>query len=61
MSLNFIICSEYVLVMLYKSFAQAWMIILMALSIDFPKINANPCFSEVSSVGWGVLLYKDFA
>ena len=24
-------------------------------------INANPWISEVSGVGWGILLYKDFA
>ena len=24
-------------------------------------VNANPCFSEVSGVGGGVLLYKDSA
>ena len=24
-------------------------------------INANPCFSEVSGAGWGILLCKDFA
>ena len=23
--------------------------------------NDKPCFSEASGVGWGVLLYKDFA